>query len=684
MVGLPNVGSDAGVWGTELNAFLSVAHNSNGTVNGPGSGLDPRYALFNVDTYDVTGTPGNGTVDDTPAWHLARSAAISAGGGTVKFRTGGHYMLNDLDFSPSATAQVPLKVEAAGSILQHNASAGGVFVNFSGTVGTAPLFNCALSGTPIIMPKQSSVSPTTDTVYVTYCYSSSFDGWVFDPAGLASPSGSAMHIFARAGAGVYYNKFNLRVRPNKASGFPVSYPGNGLTVDGLGYGNANHFWLEISDTAGIAFNDLGQGNNVVHFADFESNAGYGIVMNDATTGVEFLHCRLENNNGGSFSQWSLPATPTNPGMNLFIGSNAHTPTDAERGYWGLCLDYGYVNNNNLNFYNPRTFGSLNILGSFNDNFTTISAGPVTLGNTYSFILASTGGGALTLNLPSASGIKGRKYIIKRGTAGGANACNIVPNGTDNIDGANTTYSLTAPLSQVTLVSDGASNWYIQTVSYPIDATATDISAAGTQTAGALGKLTDSGHVHPENAAAIASDYTISGVALKAWNYDLLLAGVAGGGTFSTFPAAGTVYLARVNIRQPITPTKVVIWNNAPTGTGSGYYLALFNSSGTQLGSTSSDQFASSGGLLGVSVGTPGALSAGTYVYVALLIATQGGTTKGGAEFFPLLGQAPIQYSGGTTSAYRWAINGTGASVMPGSLTPASNASSLYAFWCGLV
>ena len=45
MVGLPNVGSDAGVWGTELNTFLNVAHNSNGTINGAGSGLDSRYGL---------------------------------------------------------------------------------------------------------------------------------------------------------------------------------------------------------------------------------------------------------------------------------------------------------------------------------------------------------------------------------------------------------------------------------------------------------------------------------------------------------------------------------------------------------------------------------------------------------------------------------------------------------------
>jgi hypothetical protein len=166
----------------------------------------------------------------------------------------------------------------------------------------------------------------------------------------------------------------------------------------------------------------------------------------------------------------------------------------------------------------------------------------------------------------------------------------------------------------------------------------------------------------------------------------MLAGITGGSTFTSNPAAGTLYLARINIRQAITPTKIVIWNNAPTGSPANYFLALFNSSGTQLGSTSSDQSASGNGLLPVSVGTPGTLSAGTYVYAALLIGTQGGTTKGGASYFPQLGISACQFSGGTTSAYRWAINGTGLSAMPGSLTLGSNTNSgttIYAFWCGL-
>lgn len=35
MTGLPTVGGDSGVWGTELNAYLNVAHNADGTTKTP-------------------------------------------------------------------------------------------------------------------------------------------------------------------------------------------------------------------------------------------------------------------------------------------------------------------------------------------------------------------------------------------------------------------------------------------------------------------------------------------------------------------------------------------------------------------------------------------------------------------------------------------------------------------------
>jgi pectate lyase-like protein len=69
MVALPNVGSDAGAWGTELNAFLSVAHNSDGTNHGH-NGSTNWYNVMDP----VYGAIGNGTADDTAAIQAAINA----------------------------------------------------------------------------------------------------------------------------------------------------------------------------------------------------------------------------------------------------------------------------------------------------------------------------------------------------------------------------------------------------------------------------------------------------------------------------------------------------------------------------------------------------------------------------------------------------------------------------------
>jgi hypothetical protein len=77
-----------------------------------------------------------------------------------------------------------------------------------------------------------------------------------------------------------------------------------------------------------------------------------------------------------------------------------------------------------------------------------------------------------------------------------------------------------------------------------------------------------------------------------------------------------------------SPAKIVIYESEPSGgLPSGFYLALFDSSGRRLGSVSSDLTTAGNGLISASVGIPGAPTAGTYVYVALLIVTQG-STKG--------------------------------------------------------
>ena len=63
--------------------------------------------------------------------------------------------------------------------------------------------------------------------------------------------------------------------------------------------------------------------------------------------------------------------------------------------------------------------------------------------------------ASVLNLPSASGISGRRYIIKNINVG---TCTVTPDGSETIDGA-ASYALSSQYDVVTIVSDGT-NWII--------------------------------------------------------------------------------------------------------------------------------------------------------------------------------------------------------------------------------
>jgi hypothetical protein len=69
-------------------------------------------------------------------------------------------------------------------------------------------------------------------------------------------------------------------------------------------------------------------------------------------------------------------------------------------------------------------------------------------------------GAVTMTLPTAAGIAGRVYILKKTSAAGNNVTVAGYNGTETIDGA-TTYTITNQYSYLMIQSNGT-NWYILT------------------------------------------------------------------------------------------------------------------------------------------------------------------------------------------------------------------------------
>lgn len=102
--------------------------------------------------------------------------------------------------------------------------------------------------------------------------------------------------------------------------------------------------------------------------------------------------------------------------------------------------------------------TMQVVGSLSMAIRTVS-GNTSVDATDNTVLANTTSGALTITLPSASGIGGRIYTIKKiGTGGIDNQLTITPTGGATIDGGSS-YVIYNDYTYVTLQTDGT-NWYI--------------------------------------------------------------------------------------------------------------------------------------------------------------------------------------------------------------------------------
>ena len=145
--------------------------------------------------------------------------------------------------------------------------------------------------------------------------------------------------------------------------------------------------------------------------------------------------------------------------------------------------------------------------------------------------------------------------------------------------------------------------------------------------------------------------------------------------------AGTQYLLRVNVRASFTASTV--WLNVNTGgsgASTGTFCGLISSAGTLLtGSADCAAQFTGTGAQSVSLTSPQALTAGSFVWVVLLsnLATSQPSFRGWAALTSSVSDLNL-----TAANFRVATNGTVLAALQ-SVTPSANTASGLNVWAGL-
>ena len=105
---------------------------------------------------------------------------------------------------------------------------------------------------------------------------------------------------------------------------------------------------------------------------------------------------------------------------------------------------------------------VNTLGSqvwvvWSNGVATITAGITSINSSHSIILCNAASGSITLNLPTAVGVVGKTYNIKK-IDSSENMVSVVSSGSQKIDGR-ASQDIYSQYVSITVVSDG-SNWWI--------------------------------------------------------------------------------------------------------------------------------------------------------------------------------------------------------------------------------
>lgn len=253
--------------------------------------------------------------------------------------------------------------------------------------------------------------------------------------------------------------------------------------------NFNAAFLSKNDNESYDY-DLTLNGNVNFTANTVSTSGTINALDSSKTYVRLTGSGVTINGitAGSNGQYLAISNVTGSSVTLTQASGSASAADR------LSLA------NSVNAYIPNRGGAIFIYDSTSTvwrllNITTQFPIFQTKTTTYSalttddVILVSASGGSWTLSLPTAVGIQGKIYTIKRTDQTLANAVTIDPNGSETIDGASTK-KLATQYESYQIISDG-SNWQI--INHFIDSSWNSYTPTISQASGTIGTNTPEGY-----------------------------------------------------------------------------------------------------------------------------------------------------------------------------------------------
>lgn len=223
---------------------------------------------------------------------------------------------------------------------------------------------------------------------------------------------------------------------------------------------------------GFGFNSGASPGTFYNGIGVQALSGGQIIVSDntvktsavvANTTYEFLSVQATDNTGPNFAtvhgNKSIGANVTNQNAFAYDGhliGQSFTVYEWNNSAYNFPAANVYSINTNVTFGTQQSQNPIQTLGSFATNIV-IKTGAYTLTATDSTVLCNATTAAFTVTLPTAVGIAGRRYAIKK-TDSSANVVTVGTTSSQTIDGA-TTKALSTQYASIDIVSDGA-NWNI--------------------------------------------------------------------------------------------------------------------------------------------------------------------------------------------------------------------------------